>query len=53
VPFLHGVEAEVREPHEVLLVYDFPEDNTLPAVAAMQPPRPNGAPDHNTLGGAC
>src|SRR5437667_9292053 len=50
VPFLHGVEAEVREPHEILLVYDFPEDNTLPAVAAMQPPCPNVRLIHNTLG---
>src|SRR5947209_9406424 len=49
-PFLHGVEAEVREPHEILLVYDFPEDNTLPAVAAMQPPCPNVRLAHNTLG---
>jgi glycosyltransferase involved in cell wall biosynthesis len=38
VPFLRDLEAGVREPHEVLLVYDFPEDTTLPAVAAMQPP---------------
>lgn len=50
VLFLRGVEAEVREPHEVVLVYDFPEDNTLPAVAAMQPPCPNVRLIHNTLG---
>ena len=38
VAFLRDVEREVHEPHEILLVYDFPEDSTLPAVAAMQPP---------------
>jgi glycosyltransferase involved in cell wall biosynthesis len=50
VPFLRDLEAQVQEPHEVLLVYDFPEDNTLPAVAAMQPPCPNVRLVHNTLG---
>src|SRR5436305_3782112 len=50
VAFLHGVEAEVREPHEILLVYDFPEDTTLPAIATMQPACPNVRLVHNTLG---
>lgn len=50
VPFLRGVAAAVREPHEILLVYDFPEDNTLPVVAAMQPPSPGVRLVHNTLG---
>src|SRR3954471_19868202 len=50
VTFLRGVEAHVREPHETLLVYDFPEDTTLPAVAAMDPPCPNVRLVHNTLG---
>ena len=49
-PFLRDVEAQVREPHEILIVYDFPEDNTLPAVAAMQPPCPDVRLVHNTLG---
>src|SRR5258708_8411029 len=49
-PFLRGVEAAVHEPHEILIVYDFPEDNTLPAVAAMQPPCPQVRLVHNTLG---
>jgi dolichol-phosphate mannosyltransferase len=49
-PFLHDVEAAVQEPHEVLIVYDFPEDTTLPAVAAMQPPCSNVRLVHNTLG---
>ena len=50
VPFLADVAAAVREPHEILLVYDFPEDSTLPAVAAMQPPCPSVRLVHNTLG---
>ena len=50
VPLLRDVEAKVCEPHEVLLVYDFPEDTTLPAVAAMQPPCPAVRLVHNTLG---
>jgi glycosyltransferase involved in cell wall biosynthesis len=50
VPFLRDVEREVQEPHEILLVYDFPEDSTLPAVAAMQPPCPAVRLVHNTLG---
>ena len=49
-PFLRDVEATVHEPHEILLVYDFPEDSTLPAVAAMRPPCPNVRLVHNTLG---
>jgi dolichol-phosphate mannosyltransferase len=48
--FLRDVESRVQEPHEILLVYDFPEDNTLPAVAAMQPPCANVQLIHNTLG---
>jgi glycosyltransferase involved in cell wall biosynthesis len=49
-PFLRDVGAQVREPHETLLVYDFPEDSTLPAVAAMQPPPDHLRLVHNTLG---
>lgn len=50
VPFLRDVEEHIRGPHETLLVYDFPEDTTLPAVAAMQPPAPSARLVHNTLG---
>jgi dolichol-phosphate mannosyltransferase len=49
-PFLRDVEAQLPEPHETLIVYDFPEDSTLPAVAAMQPPCPSVRLVHNTLG---
>jgi len=50
VPFLRGVEGHVREPCEILLVHDFPEDTTLPAVAAMRPPVEGVRLVHNTLG---
>lgn len=49
-PFIRGIEAAVTEPHEILIVYDFPEDNTLPAIAAMHPPVASVRPVHNTLG---
>ena len=48
--FLRDVEGAVGEPHEVLIVYDFPEDNTLPAIQAMTPPCPHVRLVHNTLG---
>jgi dolichol-phosphate mannosyltransferase len=50
VLFLRDVELKVCEPHEILIVYDFPEDSTLPAVAAMQPPCAAVRLVHNTLG---
>jgi glycosyltransferase involved in cell wall biosynthesis len=49
-PFLADVEARVTESHEILIVYDFPEDTTLPAVAALQPPCVNVRLIHNKLG---
>jgi glycosyltransferase involved in cell wall biosynthesis len=48
--FLRDLENQLHEPHEILIVYDFPEDNTLPAIAAMQPPCPHVRLVHNTLG---
>jgi dolichol-phosphate mannosyltransferase len=48
-PFLRELEPHLSQAHETLIVYDFPEDSTLPAVAAMQPP-PNVRLVHNTLG---
>jgi dolichol-phosphate mannosyltransferase len=48
--FLRDTESNISEPHETLLVYDFPEDTTLPAVAGMQPPCPSVRLVHNTLG---
>lgn len=40
----------LREPHEILIVYDFPEDNTLAAIAAMQLPVPQVRLVHNQIG---
>jgi glycosyltransferase involved in cell wall biosynthesis len=49
-PFLRELEPHLRGPHETLIVYDFPEDSTLPAVSAMQPPPADVRLVHNTLG---
>ncbi len=49
-PFLRDLEMRLQEPHEILIVYDFPEDSTLPAIAALQPPCRHVRPIHNTLG---
>ena len=49
-PFLRELEAALAEPHEVLVVYDFPEDSTVPAVAALSPPCPAVRLVHNQLG---
>jgi glycosyltransferase involved in cell wall biosynthesis len=49
-PFLRELKPHLRQPHETLIVYDFPEDSTLPAIAAMQPPPDNVRLVHNTLG---
>src|SRR5262245_751272 len=49
-PFLRELEPHLRQPQETLIVYDFPGDSTLPAVAAMQPPPSHVRLVHNTLG---
>src|SRR6185312_13581168 len=36
--------------HEILIIYDFPEDNTLPAIDALTPPCAAVRLVHNTLG---
>jgi glycosyltransferase involved in cell wall biosynthesis len=47
---IRDIDAEVSEPHEILIVYDFKEDNTLPAINAMNPPSPNVRCIENTIG---
>lgn len=47
---LRDLERKLRSPYEALIVYDFPEDNTLPAIAAMDPPSPQVRLVQNTLG---
>ena len=38
VPFLSGLRDRVRSSHEILIVYDFDADTTLPAIRAMKDP---------------
>ena len=42
--------AVVEVPHEVLVVYDFPEDDSVPVVQAMKADYPNLRGLQNTLG---
>ena len=49
-PVLRDFAARVETPHEILVVYDFPEDTTLPVVQALQAEIPGLRPHHNTLG---
>jgi glycosyltransferase involved in cell wall biosynthesis len=39
-PVLAGLQVNVRTPHEILVVYDFDEDTTLPVVRARMPDQP-------------
>ena len=51
---LKVLAALIEVPYEVLLVYDFPEDDSIPVVAALQPAYPQFRLVHNTLGrGVC
>ena len=50
VPVLRGLEAVVRTPHEVLVVYDFEADTTVPVVRALQRDLPNVRLERNRLG---
>jgi glycosyltransferase involved in cell wall biosynthesis len=49
-PFLRDLASQLQEPHEILIVYDFAEDATLPAIAAMRPACSGVRLIHNTLG---
>jgi glycosyltransferase involved in cell wall biosynthesis len=42
--------ASIDVPFEILIVYDFPEDNSVPVIAALQSVYPNVRGIHNTLG---
>ena len=37
-------------PYEVIVIYDSPDDDTIPVAAAMQKENPSIRPLHNTLG---
>jgi glycosyltransferase involved in cell wall biosynthesis len=47
---LRALERSVASPHEVLVVYDFDEDTTVPVVAALQGELPNVRLHRNDLG---
>lgn len=47
---VRGIEAHVHDHYELLLVYDFDEDDTLPALAALSPAPKNLRLVKNTLG---
>lgn len=49
-PTLRRIEAEVRTPHEVLVVYDFDADTTVPVVRGLQPELPAVRLHRNDLG---
>ena len=49
-PVLRRLAANVRTPHEVLIVYDFDEDTTVPAVRAIQDQMPSVRLLRNKLG---
>jgi dolichol-phosphate mannosyltransferase len=44
------LRATLEVPHEVLVVYDIPEDDTIPVVHSMQKSCPNTRLVHNTIG---
>jgi len=51
VPTLRGIASAVRtQPREVLVVHDFPEDTTVPAVRAIQAELPDVRLHLNDLG---
>jgi len=47
---LKMLKGLVEVPHEVLVVYDFPEDDSIPVIDAMQSQYPNLHGVHNTFG---
>lgn len=47
---LRVLPAVLEVPHEILVVYDFPEDDSVPVIQAMQPDYPNLFGVQNTLG---
>ncbi|MGH2428178.1 MAG: glycosyltransferase [Candidatus Limnocylindria bacterium] len=49
-PVLRAVAASVRTPHEILVVYDFDEDTTVPVVRELMAEMPAVRLHRNTLG---
>jgi len=50
VPVLRALSNAVRTPHEILIVYDFDEDSTVPAVRAVADQLPAVRLHRNELG---
>lgn len=50
VPVLEALDGGVRTPHEILVVYDFDEDPTVPVVDRLASERPNIRGLRNDLG---
>lgn len=48
--FIHALEKAVKIKHEVLIVYDFDEDNTIPVAKKLQRQFPNIKLTKNNLG---
>ena len=49
-PVLRGLERGVRTPHEIIVVYDFDEDTTVPVVQRLQAEMPQVRLVRNRLG---
>jgi glycosyltransferase involved in cell wall biosynthesis len=47
---LEAVESQIAQPFQMLVVYDFPEDTTLPVARELATTRPWMTLVHNTLG---
>ncbi len=50
LPVLRRLSSAVRTPHEILVVYDFDEDTTVPAVRAVEADLPGVRLHRNDLG---
>jgi len=50
VRVLRAFSRDVRAPHEILVVYDFDEDTTVPVVEALRTEIPQLRPQRNDLG---
>ena len=49
-PVIRALTASVKTPHEILVVYDFDEDTTVPVVARLATELPTVRGHRNTLG---
>jgi len=48
--FIKVLETMVSSPHEVLIVHDTPDDDSIPVISGMQMKYPNVRLVHNTIG---